>query len=698
MTASRRQLSQQIRTNAADFAADGDRVRHVSNGEEFQYRDISKRGAPPTHLAAFTKGLPHDKDSGLLLNPVDFKLFINGINSGDPVDFAKTPLGPALSQQAGSTTHCEPPSGTIPNSPTVEALTPTRLDRAPFWLSEMAKTAFPRRDCEGNIEDEGKDETGARVRAWESAGAGNVFDLQGPDAQAVTMPPAPRLDSDELIAEMAEVYAMALQRDVPFAAFPLPTGTAPAGAGNTPASRTSTLTDAIKGTNANSFANIRTMFCSLDWFRLYSEDGGYTAAEQARRHELLQDSDVFRGATPGEQVGPYLSQFLLLGNDALGKCSPGNRKPTDGFVLYGALGIQQKVRIAKPYCDFMTTWNQFIDVQNGADLRGLEGYVDATTPDQGHRFIATPRDLATYVHYDALYEAYLNACIWLLSAGAPFDRGLPFLEADAFDKQQGFAHFGGPHILTLVCEVATRALKAVRYQKFNVHRRIRPEGVGGRVDRYLRYKHEGNQKELQGRFSPLKKLVEGQISEYGSSPGLENLVWDKGKGLMDAVKAHNARNNTSNDCWKETDATQDSYLLPMAFPEGSPMHPAYGAGHGTVAGACVTILKAYFDHGWTPAAWLADGKPVAFEPNADGSALHRLTLDRALTVEGELNKLAANIAIGRNWAGVHYYSDYIESLRLGEKIAIGLLEEQKLTYPENFTMTVPLFDGGTVHI
>ncbi len=36
-------------------------------------------------------------------------------------------------------------------------------------------------------------------------------------------------------------------------------------------------------------------------------------------------------------------------------------------------------------------------------------------------------------------------------------------------------------------------------------------------------------------------------------------------------------------------------LLPMAFPEGSPTHPAYGAGHATVAGACVTILKAWFD-------------------------------------------------------------------------------------------------------
>ena len=70
----------------------------------------------------------------------------------------------------------------------------------------------------------------------------------------------------------------------------------------------------------------------------------------------------------------------------------------------------------------------------------------------------------------------------------------------------------------------------------------------------------------------------------------------------------------------------------------------------------------------------------------------------SLTVEGELNKLASNIAIGRDWAGVHYFTDYIESLRMGEKIALGILEEQKLTYGENFSMTVPLYDGGTIRI
>ena len=57
---------------------------------------------------------------------------------------------------------------------------------------------------------------GKEVRAWESQGAGHTYDLEGPDAQAVTMPPAPVLGSEELTAEMAEVYSQALLRDVPF--------------------------------------------------------------------------------------------------------------------------------------------------------------------------------------------------------------------------------------------------------------------------------------------------------------------------------------------------------------------------------------------------------------------------------------------------------------------------------------------------
>ena len=647
MHRSRKSLAQSIRDGAAQVAADRPHPRHVNNKEEFEYRDIKKDGAPATHIANYTKGLPHDVRTGLLLNPFDYKLFVQGIQSGNPADFQRTPLGPAE-------------EALVPDVPSRELITSETQDRSKIWRSKEASGLNPQPS-------QGAKDKGARVRAWESAGAGNVFDLEGPDAQAVTMPPAPRFESDELLAEIVEVYAMALLRDEPFVQFPR------------------------SGRQANgAFKTSLDLLCGLDWFQ--ADPSTLPDAERSRHRRLdVKGANLFRGQTPGEDVGPYLSQFLLLGNNSLEQRGEENpaRTPTAGFIGYGALGIQQKVRIATPEKDYLTVWEPYIDVQNGADLRGRETYVNPPGSDDGHRFIATPRDLSTYVHYDALYEAYLNACLFLLTSGAPFDRGIPFLENDVFDKQQGFAHFGGPHILTLVTEVATRALKAVRYQKFNIHRRLRPEALGGRLDRWF------NKKNLQkSELLPLKRLAEA----------FAGLDWGSEK-LTDTVIKHNFANNQEYFSKEPSFTTnKKSYLLPMAFPEGSPMHPAYGAGHATVAGACVTILKAYFDHGWTPPEWIKKNKRGAisgyraYEPSADGNSLQEIALDQPLTVEGELNKLAANISIGRNWAGVHYYTDYIESIRMGEQIAIGLLEEQKLTYPENFTMTVPLYDGGAVRI
>lgn len=133
-----------------------------------------------------------------------------------------------------------------------------------------------------------------------------------------------------------------------------------------------------------------------------------------------------------------------------------------------------------------------------------------------------------------------------------------------------------------------------------------------------------------------------------------------------------------------------TYFLPQAYPEGSPLHPSYGAGHATVAGACVTILKAMFDERF------AIPNPV--EPDAAGQTLQPYD-GPPLTVGGELNKLAANVAIGRNFAGIHWRSDYAASLRLGEAVAISVLRDQRLTFNEPFSgYTFTTFDGGTVTV
>ena len=135
------------------------------------------------------------------------------------------------------------------------------------------------------------------------------------------------------------------------------------------------------------------------------------------------------------------------------------------------------------------------------------------------------------------------------------------------------------------------------------------------------------------------------------------------------------------------------------------MHPAYGAGHAAVAGGCVTMLKAFFemfedcDSHQERALCDKDGKPIVYVPNADGS---RLVKDQKfkgkLTIQGELDKLAANISIGRNMAGVHYYSDYYDSLRMGERIAVGILMEQAPTYGDGMQTSFKSFDGDYISI
>jgi hypothetical protein len=138
-----------------------------------------------------------------------------------------------------------------------------------------------------------------------------------------------------------------------------------------------------------------------------------------------------------------------------------------------------------------------------------------------------------------------------------------------------------------------------------------------------------------------------------------------------------------------------SALLPLAFPEGSPTHPAYGAGHATVAGACVTILKAWFKE----STRLVDIGLDPLQPTDDGLAVVPYTGSDAgdLTVGGELNKIAANVALGRNIAGVHWRSDGTESMKLGEAIAIGILKDQRACYNEVFNgFSLTKFDGTTV--
>lgn len=103
----------------------------------------------------------------------------------------------------------------------------------------------------------------------------------------------------------------------------------------------------------------------------------------------------------------------------------------------------------------------------------------------------------------------------------------------------------------------------------------------------------------------------------------------------------------------------------------------------------MTVLKAFFDE--------TDIVKVPVVPNADGTALVPYE-GPPLTVLGELNKVARNVAFARNGAGVHWRTDALEGMRLGEAVTIGILQEQKLTYNDKVEMSLTRFDGTKITI
>ena len=90
--------------------------------------------------------------------------------------------------------------------------------------------------------------------------------------------------------------------------------------------------------------------------------------------------------------------------------------------------------------------------------------------------------------------------------------------------------------------------------------------------------------------------------------------------------------------------------------------------------------------------------PDPVEATADGTDLDDWT-GEDLTVGGEINKLANNVSLGRDTAGVHYRSDGIDGITAGEQVAIGILRDYSRTYNESFDgFTLTRFDGQRIRI
>jgi len=111
-------------------------------------------------------------------------------------------------------------------------------------------------------------------------------------------------------------------------------------------------------------------------------------------------------------------------------------------------------------------------------------------------------------------------------------------------------------------------------------------------------------------------------------------------------------------------------------------------------GVC-TILKAWFDETFVI--------PDPVQASGSGNDLLEYPIEGQegfpLTVGGELNKLAYNIGVGRELAGIHYRSDVVQGFKPGEQVAITLLKDRVGVYNEPFTgWSFQGFDGNQVDI
>jgi hypothetical protein len=412
-----------------------------------------------------------------------------------------------------------------------------------------------------------------------------AFQLEGMDSNCLGTPPAPAFSSADAADEMVELYWQALARDVPFTYY-----------GNSPVTQA-----AIQDLN-----------------RLSAFHGPTVAGK-------VTTETLFRGNVVGALDGPYISQFLW--------------KP----VPVNSSIVDQRYRMPATGVDYLTSYPEWLVLQTG--VPPYREWMSDPTP----RYIYSGRGLAEWVHYDFLYQAFHNAALILLNQGPNTVLNVnPYLNPSNPYKstkvETGFVTFGAPHICCLLGRACEDALKAAWFQKWLVHRRLRPEEFGGRV----------HQRKVGAAQYPVHQDVL-------NSAALTQVF-----------------------------AVNGTYLLPQAYAEGCPLHPSYPAGHATVAGACSAMLKAFFDE-----SQLITDCVMA---SADGLSL--IPFDNiALTVGGEVNKLAFNIAMGRDFAGIHYRSDAEIGFRLGEDVAIAILQDLVQTFREDFAgFQFTRLDGTPVQI
>ncbi|BAY42582.1 twin-arginine translocation pathway signal [Scytonema sp. HK-05] len=424
-----------------------------------------------------------------------------------------------------------------------------------------------------------------------------AISLEGINAAQIAVPAPPALASSERAAEAVELYWQALLRDVPLDKF-------------------QDNTDDPKVLAAVEDLN------KLSAFNGPKQNGRVTPGTLFRGSVNYADKNDPSGRAqyvipPGVLDGPYISQFLLLD------------------IPLNTQFISPLIRTALAGNDFLTNYDEWLTVQNGGSSGKSLQY------DPKRRYISTVRDVGEYAHIGG--AAYYGALQILGGINAPLSPTNPYVNSKT--QQGSAATFAAAHFQALLLLAPSRVIRASYWQKYYVHRILRPEAYGGLVHNNL-----------------VNKTQYPINSEVLNSTALAQIF-----------------------------STFGNYLLPQAYPEGAPTHSSYTGGAAATAGVSVTLLKAFYDEDFVIP------NPVVPDPNDPTKVIPYS--GPSLTVGGELNKLATNYAIGRSFGGIHWRSDGSAALALGEEVAISILRDERLGFNEKFNgFTFTKFDGTKITV
>jgi hypothetical protein len=181
--------------------------------------------------------------------------------------------------------------------------------------------------------------------------------------------------------------------------------------------------------------------------------------------------NLFRYPFFGATGGPLISQLLYRTHNFDGVTfipKINTRFPVADPNTGAVLPIS-----TSPGVDFMTNLNEYVFVEDGNGALDNTNVIDPTP-----RFLRSGRDLGSIANADSIYSIYFRAAIILQNLGIPLDRNNPYATDNRIN---GFNTFSTAWLFSLIgCAHATEA--QAFYQKWYVHRHLRPEAFGNLVD------------------------------------------------------------------------------------------------------------------------------------------------------------------------------------------------------------------------